>query len=262
VHIRELCTHIGTLMVNTVLKAVRILEILGKGKPLGITEISKELKIPKSSAYSILQTLESEEFVEKNVDTLKYNLGTSLIELGYSAQNELAICRISKPYLNGINRETDETVHLTVLDNDEVLYVGCVESKKTIKAHAIIGLRAPLYCTAVGKAIMAYLPEDHLERIIREKGLEKRTEHTITDKDRLIDELEETRKRGYSIDNMEIEDHLTCVGAPIMNSQGEVFASISISGPTGRLPEDVISDYGQLIRNAADQISRKLGFRT
>ncbi len=248
-------------MVNTVLKAIKILETLSKGKPLGISEISKELEIPKSSVHSILQTLESERFVEKNIDTLKYNLGTSLIELGYSAQNELAICRISKPYLNGINQETDETVHLTLLDNDEVLYVGCVESIKTVRAHAIIGLRAPLYCTSVGKAIMAYLHEDHIERIIREKGLEKRTDHTITERDKLIDDLEKTRERGYSIDNMEIEDHLTCLGAPIMNGQGEVFASISISGPTGRLPVELVRQYGTMIRDVADQISRKLGFR-
>ena len=248
-------------MVNSVLKSVKILDILGKGKSLGITELSKELDIPKSSVHNILQTLESEGFVEKNGETLKYNLGTSLIELGYRAQNDLAICRIAGPYLNGLNKETDETVHLTVLDNDEVLYVGCVESIKTVRAHAIIGLKAPLYCTSVGKAIMAYLSEDHIDRIIQEKGLEKKTENTITDKGKLIDDLENTRKRGYSIDNMEIEDHLTCLGAPIMNGRGEIFASISISGPTGRLPMDKINKNGPLVRNVADQISRKLGFR-
>ena len=248
-------------MVNSVLKAVRILKILGTGKTLGITELSKELEIPKSSAHNILQTLESEGFVEKSGDTFKYNLGTSLIELGYRAQNDLAICRIAGPYLNGLNRETDETVHLTVLDNDEVLYVGCVESIKTVRAHAIIGLKAPLYCTSVGKAILAYLSEDHIDRIIQEKGLEKKTEKTITDKDKLITDLGKTRERGYSIDNMEIEDHLTCLGAPIMNGRGEVFASISISGPTGRLPLEMVNKYGPLVKNVADQISRKLGFR-
>ena len=93
-------------MVNSVLKAVRILDVIGKSKPLGISEISRALEIPKSSTHNILQTLESEGFVEKTEDTNKYNLGTSLIELGYCAQNDLAICRIARPYLNGINQET------------------------------------------------------------------------------------------------------------------------------------------------------------
>ncbi len=248
-------------MVNSVLKAVKILETIGEGKPLGASEIGRKLDIPKSSVHNILQTLESEGFVEKGEDASRYNLGISLIELGYRAQNDLAICQVATPYLNGINGETGETIHLTVLDNDEVLYVGCVESIKTVRAHAIIGLKAPLYCTSVGKAIMAFLHKDHIERIIREKGLEKRTKNTITEKSKLLDDLKKTRERGYSIDNMEIEDHLTCIGAPIMNHKGEVFASISISAPTGRLTKELFSQYGLLVKNTTDQISRKLGFR-
>jgi len=249
-------------MVNSVLKAVRILEILGKGKTLGITELSKELDIPKSSTHNILKTLESEYFVEKSGDTLKYNLGTSLIELGYRAQNDLAICRIARPYLNGINQETDETVHLTLLDNDEVLYVDCVESKRRLRTYSVIGIKAPLYCTAVGKAIMAELPDSHVDRIIRDKGLMSLTEYTITDKDKLFVDLKDTHTRGYSIDNKEHEDHLICIGAPIHNAASETFASLSVSGPSTRMSGERIEQIGLLVKNAADQISRKLGFRT
>lgn len=248
-------------MVNTVLKSVKILETIGKGKPLGISEISRELDIPKSSAHSILQTLESEGFVEKNRDTNKYNLGTSLIELGYRAQNDLAICRIARPYLNGINRETDETVHLTLLDNDEVLYVDCVESKRRLRTYSVIGIRAPLYCTAVGKAIMAELSDYHVKQIIGSKGLPRLTDMTITNENALFQNLTETRSRGYSIDNMEHEDHLICVGAPIKNAAGEIFASLSVSGPSNRMLEERIAQIGNLVKNATMEISRKLGFR-
>ncbi len=248
-------------MVNTVHKAVRILEILGKGKTLGITELSKELEIPKSSAYNILQTLESEGFVEKNIDTLKYNLGTTLVELGYRAQNDLAICRIARPYLNGINQETDETVHLTLLDNDEVLYVDCVESKRRLRTYSVIGIRAPLYCTAVGKAIMADLSDPHINHIISSKGLPRLTESTITDERSLLQDLEETRSRGFSIDNKEHEDHLICIGAPIKNASGETFASLSVSGPSNRMSEERVSQIGVLVKNVTSEISRKLGFR-
>ena len=248
-------------MVNTVYKAVKILETIGEGKPLGVSEISRELDIPKSSTYSILETLKSEGFVEKEEHSNKFNLGTSLIELGYRAQNDLSICRMARPYLNGINRETDETVHLTLLDNDEVLYVDCVESKRRLRTYSVIGIRAPLYCTAVGKAIMAELTDSHVKQIISRKGLPQLTDLTITNKNILFQDLEETRIRGYAIDNMEHEDHLICVGAPIKNAAGEIFASLSVSGPSNRMPEERISQIGNLVKNATEEISRKLGFR-
>jgi len=248
-------------MVNSVLKAVKILEIIGKSRPLGISEISRELGIPKSSTHGLLQTLESEEFVEKNKDTNKYNLGTRLIELGYRAQNDLAICRIAKPYLNGINQETDETVHLTLLDDDEVLYVDCVESKRRMRTYSVIGIKAPLYCTAVGKAILAELPEKHIKQIIISKGLAKLTDKTITTEAGLYQDLSDTRNRGYSIDNKEHEDQLICVGSAIRDVNGETFASLSVSGPSDRMTEERIIYIGSLIKKVTSEISRKLGFR-
>jgi len=248
-------------MVNSVLKAVRILDVIGKSKPLGISEISRALKIPKSSTHNILQTLESEGFVERNEDTNKYNLGTRLIELGYRAQNDLAICRIAKPYLNGINQETDETVHLTLLDDDEVLYVDCVESKRRMRTYSVIGIKAPLYCTAVGKAILAELPEIYIKQIIKSKGLARLTDKTITTEADLYKDLANTRTRGYSIDNKEHEDQLTCVGAVIRDVNGEAFASLSVSGPSDRMTEERIVQIGDLVKNATSEISRKLGFR-
>ncbi len=248
-------------MVNSVLKAIKILEIIGKSKPMGISEISRVLEIPKSSTHNLLQTLENEGFVEKNTDTKKYKLGTSLIELGYRAQNDLTICQIAKPFLNGINQETDETVHLTLLDNDEVLYVDCVESKKRLRTYSVIGIKAPLYCTAVGKAIMAGLSESHIQQIISNKGLKRLTDLTITDEKTLLKDLAEIRKRGFSIDNKEHEDHLICVGAAIRDANGETFASLSVSGPSDRMTEERILDIGDLVKNTTSEISRKLGFR-
>lgn len=259
--IRERCSYIGTVVVNTVFKAIKILETIGKGVPVGISELSRELDIPKSSTHNILKTLESEGYVEKNRDTLKYHLGTALVELGYRAQNDLDICRIARPFLNRINRETDETVHLTVLDNDEVLYVDCVESTKRLRTYSVIGVRAPLYCTAVGKAIMAELPDSRIRQIIKTRGLKKLTEFTITREEALMRDLSATKKRGFSIDNMECEDHLICVGAPIKDASGEIIASLSVSGPSNRMPEERIKYAGSLVQNSAGEISRKLGYR-
>ncbi|MCF7946259.1 MAG: IclR family transcriptional regulator, partial [Spirochaetia bacterium] len=221
-------------MNNTVTKAMAIIELLSLGKNMGTTEISEELGLPKSTAHNIIETLSHYSIIEKNLDTNKYHLGLKLIELGSRAQSELDITRIANPYLKGINMELDETVHLTVLDREEVLYVDCVESKKRLRTYSVIGVRAPLYCTAVGKAILAFLPEKDITKILQEKGLERITENTITKPETMKFELEHIRKDGFAVDNMEHEDHLRCVGAPIFNSRGEVIASISISGPTSR----------------------------
>ena len=248
-------------MVNTVAKSIRILELLSQGNNLGVTEISRELDIPKSSAHSILETLQHFSIVEKSPESGKFHLGIKLIELGNLAQLELDICRIARPYMNGINMKTDETVYLTVLQHDEVLYVDCVESTKRLRSYSGIGITAPLYCTGVGKAILAYQDKDYISKIIEENDLPRFTEYTITEKDKLLEEFEKIREQGYAVDNMEHEDDLRCIGAPIYNSRGEVFAAISIAGPVRRNTEEKIPFFAEILISATKEISRKLGYR-
>ncbi len=249
-------------MVNTVFKAIRILEKLGVGQALGLSEISRELGLPKSSAHGILETLVLEKVAEKNDATGKYSLGVRLIELGNRAQQGLDICRIAAPFLKGLNLEFDETVHLTILDGDEVLYVDCVESQRRLRTYSVIGVRAPLYCTSVGKAILAFLPDAEIERIAGEKGLAAITLTTITTMQRLFEEVETIRSLGYAVDDMEHEDHIRCVGAPIRNARGEVFASISLSGPAERNTRARIAQMTPSLVRVTEDISRRLGFRS
>jgi DNA-binding IclR family transcriptional regulator len=188
-------------------------------------------------------------------------LGVKLVELGNRARLELDICRIAAPFLQGLNVEFDETVHLTVLDRDEVLYVDCIESQRRLRTYSVIGVRAPLYCTSVGKAILAYQKESEIRRIAREKGLARITATTIDSEDRLFAELARVRERGYAIDDMEHEDHLRCVGAPIRNARGEVFASLSLSGPAERNTYERIESMAPSVLRAVTEISRRLGWR-
>ena len=249
-------------MVNSITKAIYVMEALSGSKNLGVTELSNNLGFPKSSVHSILKTLEAEGLLERVVDTNKYHLGRKLIELGNRAQLNLDICKIAHPYMKSLNRLTDETVLLTVLDNDEVLYVDCIESKQWLRTYSVIGVRAPLYCTAVGKSIMANLDYSHVKDIIREKGLPRITENTITTEDGILAELESIRAKGYAIDNMEHEDQLVCVGAPIRNAKKEVFASVSVSGPVSRQDMANIDDLGIKVMEVAREISWKLGYRS
>lgn len=248
-------------MVHTVENSIIILKALADSPNLGTTEIARRLGLPKSSVHGILETLAGSALVEKNTDTGKYHLGVTLVELGYRAQLELDICQISKPFLQGLNVEFDETVHLTVLDNDEVLYVDCVESRQRLRTYSVIGVRAPLYCTSVGKAILAFQDEAEIRRIAREKGLVPFTERTITTEEALLEQMATIRREGYAVDDREHEDHLRCVGAPIWNARGKVFASLSLSGPAERNTQERIAQMAPYVVNAALEISRRLGYR-
>lgn len=248
-------------MVNTVLKAMQLLDYLANKPNQGVSDLARALEFPKSSVHGILETLASSGIVTKNEASGKYGLGTKLVELGNRAQVELDICRISAPFLQGLNQEFDETVHLTVLDRDEVLYVDCIESRKRLRTYSVIGVRAPLYCTSVGKAILAFQDDDEIRRIARAKGLAKMTPNTITTEERLFEEVSEIRRLGYAVDDMEHEDHLRCVGAPIRDARGEVFASISLSGPAERNTMERIRSMAPAIVGATEEISRRLGFR-
>ena len=248
-------------MVNSVKRAFAILTLLGIKGRMTLSQLCRELKIPKSTAFSILETLEHEQAVAREEETGMYTLGIRLLELGQEAQQNFELRRVASPILQQLNREIDETVHLTVLDNDVVLYVDCYESSKRLRTYSVIGVRAPLYCTAVGKAILAFLDYDEQMRIINRMQFQQFTPNTITDRDALLRNLEEVRQRGYSVDDIEHEEGVRCVGAPIYNNKGRVCASLSISGPASRITTERIEDFGQKAISTAQEISRRLGYR-
>ncbi|MCP4403486.1 MAG: IclR family transcriptional regulator [bacterium] len=247
-------------MVKSVVRAVQILEFLGSNEGANVTDISKELDYPKSTTHEILATLERERLITKDRHH-RYQLGLRLFELGSMAQAELEIRRVAAPFMKQLNVELGETVHLTVLEGNEVLYVDCLESSKRLRTYSVIGVRAPLYCTSVGKAILAFLDDEEIERILRITTFEKFTENTIIDKTFLKGELRTIAQRGYAVDNMEHEEGLRCIGAPIRNRMGSVFAAVSVSGPSQRITLGNVSEIGKVVMTQAEKISEQLGYR-
>ena len=248
-------------MVQSVFRAIQILTLLGSKPGLSVTEVSEHLKLPKSSTHDLLSTLEAEHLLEREKDLNRYHLGIRLFELGNLALGDFEIRRIASPFIRRLNDLLDETVHLTILEDDEVLYVDCLESTKRLRTYSVIGVRAPLHSTAVGKAILAVLPEPEIDRIIREKGLERSTVRTIVDPVELKKALKAAAKRGYSIDDSEHEEGVRCVGAPLMNATGNVVGSISASGPEQRMKKEDLPGIGKTVADTALEISRRLGFR-
>lgn len=239
---------------------MRILESFNGEEGMTVTQISKRLGLPKSSVHDILSTLVAEGIVEKDSDNSRYHLGLKLFELGEKARSNLEIRKSATPFLKTLNSQLDETVHLTVLEEGEILYIECFESSKRLRTYSVIGVRAPLHCTAVGKAIMAFLPHDEIERVILEKGLERFTENTIIDRKKLLEELAGIRQKGYAVDNMEHEEHVRCVGAPVFNYEGRSFASISVSGPSQRVPFEEVPEIAKMVMAATKDVSKRMGY--
>ncbi len=247
--------------VRSVSRAVRILEVFGQGSALTVTEVARSLRLPKSSVYELLATLAAEGLVEKDGSNGRYRLGLRLLDLAHAVRHNLEVGRVARPLLEKLAARLDETVQLTVLDRDQILYIDGCESTRQLRTFFDLGDRAPLHCTALGKAILAFLPPPEIERIIRAKGLRRFTANTLTRVDALRSELARTAERGYSIDNMEHEEGVRCIGAPIRDREGAVSASISVSGPSTRLPPERDAEIARLVVQAAEEISRRLGYR-
>jgi DNA-binding IclR family transcriptional regulator len=248
-------------IIQSIDRALQVLELFSLEKPeWGVTEISKALNIYKSNVHNILSTFAEKSFVKKDSKTDKYKLGIKFFELGSVVIKNMDLRRIAHSYIEKLSKEFNETVHLGILDEGRVVSIEREESDKGLCSHIEIGRRAPLHCTAVGKAIMSYLSENEINLIIKEKGLEKFTENTITNKEKLEEEFKKIREQGYAVDNMEHEEGVRCVASSIRDYSGEVIASMSVSGPAFRINENNMFVIAKRVKEYCDCISEEMGY--
>jgi len=250
----------STNFIQSVDRALQILECFSDGeKELGVTEISRMLSLHKSTAFGLLATLENRGYMEQNPSSGKYRLGMKLFELGARVQNSMDIAAIAKPYLEDIVKKYNETVHLVANDKGQAVYIDKVEGSTSMRMYSQLGKRPPMYCTGVGKSILAFMPQEYIDEYLLNGDFKKMASNTITDADGIRKELEKVRAQGYSIDDEEIEDGLRCVAAPILDHKGDVAGALSIAGPASRMTKARMKELALLIREAARQISNKLG---
>jgi len=248
-------------IIQSIDRALQVLELFSLEKSeWGVTEISKALNIYKSNVHNVLSTLAGRGFIKKDPNTEKYSLSIKYFELGSIVIKNMDLRKIAHPYIEELSKEFNETVHLGVLDKGRVVSIEREESDKSLCSHVEIGKRTPLHCTAVGKAVMAYLSEDEINLIIRGKGLEKFTENTITTKKGLENEFKKIREQGYVVDNMEHEEGVRCVAGPIRDYTGKVIASMSVSGPAFRINESNIPNIAKKVKEYCDCISEEMGY--
>ena len=243
-------------------RALAILDVLSaQGPDLSLGEISEKLGLHKSTAHRLMMVLERHKLVDRNSANARYRLGLKLFELGTRAVSQLDLRERARSVLERLVLETGETVHLSILDDTEVLYLDKVEPARSVRMSSTVGRRNPAYCTAMGKAILAHLPEAQVEAIVHKHGLKAMTSNTITSLLELKEELADIRVRGYSVDDEEIEEGVRCVGCVVRDFSGGPMAAISVSGPSFRVTLEKVKGLSRAVVAAAGALSAQLGFK-
>ncbi len=247
-------------MIGSVLKALEIMELFSSDHPtLSLNEISQLLGYPKTTIYTILNTLESKGYVERGKGGV-YSLGTAIITMTQAVRVNVELRDRAAPLLRELGDFCNETVYLTVLDGYHCLYIYAIESSSRLMARTTVGMKLPMYCSAVGKAILAFLPKPKVHEILEHTGMKAITPHTIVSEEKLFKELEKIKKIGLAVDNQEAKMNMFCLGSPIFDEKGNVFASCSISTRDPYILNEKFQEYSSGILYTAQEISRRMGF--
>jgi DNA-binding IclR family transcriptional regulator len=246
--------------VGVVTKVLRILETLHEAPAgLQLKDVAQQTAINKSTAYRFLAHLEHEGYVFRD-SSGAYAIGVRLARLALGTSYQTTLRKISRPILQQLWRATGETVNLAVMDGREVLYLDVMESSHTFRLVSQVGIRRPVYCTALGKVMLAFIPEEEQQYFFQGMSFERFTPHTLKNAAQLRKEFIAIRQRGYSIDNEEAYLGSRCIGAPIFEASGKIAAAISVSGPTTRVTREKVSTFAAAARSAAMAVSRSLGY--
>jgi len=248
--------------IEAVSRALRAVEALAQANDgLGAGELARALGLPRNTAFRLLYTLEKHGYVRQDPGSKKYLLGIRLFELGNAVFRSTDLSVLARPVLQALLERFQETVNMAVLHDDSLVYIMRLESSRSLRTSSAIGGRVPLHSTALGKAILAFLPDAQLAGLIGKERLPALTSKTITDPRQLHRELEFVRQRGYALDHEESVEGVCCLGAPIFDRSGSVAAAVSISGPLQRLKDSAKrEEVGQALVQAAHDVSRRIGY--
>jgi len=244
--------------VQSVDRAIAILELLAARGETGVTEIAAELGVHKSTAFRLLSVLERRGLAEQVTERGKYRLGFRMVVLAHAAARQLDITQLARPVCEWLAEQVGETVNLAVLDEDAAVNVVQVRGTRAVSSYNWIGQRTPLHATSSGKVLLASLPEER-RRAIYLAGLSALTPKTICDETALEAELQRVRTDGYAYTIEELEEGLNALAAPVRSDTGEVIAAISVSAPSYRMSLDAIRRIAELVVKAADEVSAEIG---
>ena len=244
---------------KALVKGIAIVDLLAsKGGGLRLTDLVNRIDLPRGTVVRLLGVLVDARLISPSSDGL-YRLGPRCASWGSEFLGSFELQKLAADVMDALVELSNETCHLGVLDGRSVLYIHKVESQHSLRMVSRVGGRNPLHCTGVGKALLAFMPQDEQERYLAEP-LERLTVNTTVDRNALISELQDTRCRGYALDDGESEVGVRCIGVPIFNHLGELAGSLSLSGPTTRMTWERTEQLVSSVKEAAQQISVRLGF--
>ena len=246
-------------------KIIKILDYLSDvERDVGITELSLELNLPKSTVHRILKNLFRYSVVEKEKETSRYKIGLRLLKYSNSLLRSFDLRQIVKPILKKVCDETQETTFLTVWRNDQGVCIDSISSSRSVNTHLFveIGREMPFYCTASSEVLLANQPVEDIKRIISNKNFLRYTPNTITDHEKLLIHLFDIKNKGFAVCDEELEEGIKAIAAPIKNIKGKTIASITITGLAKRMSSDNIKKrLIKIVTNSAREISIKLGYK-
>jgi DNA-binding IclR family transcriptional regulator len=223
---------------------------------LTMTQIAEQVGINKSTIHRVLATLEKKRFVERDPVTGIYRLGIRLLQMASLTVEGNDLRRLASPLLHRLCKLQRENVNLAILDESDVVYLEVVESPQRVKLAATSGQRLPAFCTASGKTILAFMPEEMVKRIV-EHGMPRYTPHTLSPDD-FFEDIRLTQERGYAISEEEYEEGINAIAAPIFDRQKHPIASVSVAGPAYRLSRERMVEIAPLVINLANDIAQEV----
>jgi IclR family acetate operon transcriptional repressor len=246
--------------ITALQRGLKLLSLFaGPDTTYSATQLGKVSGLPASTLHRFLRNLQSAGFLSTD-EAGNYHLGMACVSLGQAAIGQLDVRRLSLPHLQELNHRTRETVHLTVRIGLSAVYVEKLDSPEPLRIHSRIGAMVPLYCSAVGKVLLAYLPEAEQAKLFDQLEIKRFTANTVGNLQELQTELRKVRKTGYACDLEEHEIHIRCIAAPIWDHGGNVNASLSITGPAFRMSLARLRQLAPLMQEVGLKISRELGY--
>lgn len=242
-------------------RAMAVLEEIAHSRSgLSLSELTQKLKLPRSSMHCLLVTLERCGYLQRSNGRGRYHFGAKIFSLTNLALGGIGFRDVASPFLRALVRRTGMAVHMAILAHDQAVLIEQVTPAGVSRLATWLGKSLEVHCTALGKALIAYLPEEDLNRIISEHGFTRLNDNTIVSPRKLLDELARTRRNGYSIDDEEADIGMRCIGAPVFNSEGRVVTAISLMGTTEQVTPENLDALCTDLKATAEAISERFGY--
>lgn len=246
-------------MLKSLDRGLKALDILATHENVTITELAELLEVDKSTASRIIETLKQHDMVQNVANTKKYRMGFRILHLGEQLRRRLNILDIARPMLQEVSHELQQSVHLCAYNKGMAYIIDQVVSSVPYSMSATVGMIEPMHSASVGKCILAYRGKENIERLLKDYEYTRYTQYTITSREKLLEELEKIRERGYAVDDQEMFVGVRCIALPIFNYMNSVRYSIGISGPITVMTDENIRYYVKKLGETGRRISRELG---